>query len=314
MFEKFGFNQMFVCKSPVLSSFSCGKSTCLVFDSGESGSYAVPVHDGYIVQSTIYKSKVGGNLLTEACHKYLKSQGLDIVPEWLLKTVVKNGRIEKEKQELPGFTDSAYKFHVNKILKKVKADVFVVSEDPIAKRDSTYEFESKIYCLPDGSAIELKGDQFKIPEILFTTEPQKSEESKQEDQEGDAEMVEDDTYHKTLEGFAGYQTLLQKAINASDMDIRRDLYRNILCTGGTTQMKNFEKRLKKEVQELAPQNSPVNFVTKTKMPIPGMDNNDFFTAWIGASILSSLGSFKSLWFTKKEYEENGAYYIEKKCP
>lgn len=315
MFENFGFSQMFICKSPVLSSFSCGKSTCLVFDSGDCSTYAVPVHDGYIVQSTIFKCKVAGNVLTDSCNKYLNSQGIQVVPEVMMKTVVKAGRLEKERVELPGFTESAQKLHILKILKKFKSEVLAMSEIPLAKRDITYGFESKIYWLPDGSAVELKGEQYKIPEVLFMGSSAPAEESKQqEDENGDVEMKQDDSYCKALDGFSGFQSLLKRAINASDMDIRRDLYKNILCTGGTTQMKGFEQRFKHEVQEIAPQNCPVEFITKTRMPIPGVDSNDFFTAWIGASILSSLGSFKSLWFTKKEYDENGAYYIEKKCP
>ena len=38
-----------------------------------------------------------------------------------------------------------------------------------------------------------------------------------------------------------------------------------------------------------------------------------FGAWIGGSIMSSLGTFVPLWFTKQEYEEQGASYIESKC-
>jgi len=43
---------MFICKSAVLSAFSCGRSTCLVFDSGHSSTYAVPIHDGYALQKS----------------------------------------------------------------------------------------------------------------------------------------------------------------------------------------------------------------------------------------------------------------------
>jgi len=145
MFEQFNFKQMFVCKSPVLSSFSCGRSTCMVFDSGEYNSYAVPVHDGYIVQSSIFKSKIAGKTLTDSVHSYLKSQNVEVVPECMLKTVIKNGRAEKEKQDLPGFTDSTQKFHVDRMIKKMKHEVLCISEEPIAKRDRTYGFESKIY-------------------------------------------------------------------------------------------------------------------------------------------------------------------------
>ena len=114
MFENFGFNQMFICKSAVLSSFSWGKSTCLVFDSGDCWTYAVPVHDGYIVQSTIFKCKVAGNVITDSCNQYLNSQGVQVVPEVMMKTVVKAGRLEKERVELPGFSESAQKLHTLK--------------------------------------------------------------------------------------------------------------------------------------------------------------------------------------------------------
>lgn len=53
MFETYGIPAMFICKSAVLSAFSCGRSTCLVFDSGHNSTYAVPVHDGYSLQKSI---------------------------------------------------------------------------------------------------------------------------------------------------------------------------------------------------------------------------------------------------------------------
>ncbi|EOA35346.1 hypothetical protein CARUB_v10020534mg [Capsella rubella] len=40
----------------------------------------------------------------------------------------------------------------------------------------------------------------------------------------------------------------------------------------------------------------------------------FFLVWIGGSILASLGSFQQMWFSKSEYEEHGASYIQRKCP
>ena len=52
MFEKYDIPAMFICKSAVLSAFSCGRSTSLVFDSGHFNTYAVPVHDGYALQKS----------------------------------------------------------------------------------------------------------------------------------------------------------------------------------------------------------------------------------------------------------------------
>jgi actin-related protein len=47
MFEKYNIPAMFLCKSAVLSAFSCARSTGLIVDSGHSNTYVIPVHDGY---------------------------------------------------------------------------------------------------------------------------------------------------------------------------------------------------------------------------------------------------------------------------
>lgn len=39
-----------------------------------------------------------------------------------------------------------------------------------------------------------------------------------------------------------------------------------------------------------------------------------FGAWIGGSILASLGTFHQMWFSKEEYEEGGAKAVHVKCP
>jgi actin-related protein len=38
------------------------------------------------------------------------------------------------------------------------------------------------------------------------------------------------------------------------------------------------------------------------------------SAWLGGSILGSLGSFHEIWMSKAEYEEHGARLINKRCP
>ncbi|KAI4491242.1 hypothetical protein M0802_010338 [Mischocyttarus mexicanus] len=36
-----------------------------------------------------------------------------------------------------------------------------------------------------------------------------------------------------------------------------------------------------------------------------------FGAWIGGSILSSLGSFQQMWLSRQEYEESGKLILER---
>ena len=53
LFEKYEIGGLFFCNNSVLSSFSYGKSSCLVFDSGHSQSNIVPVHDGMIIKNAL---------------------------------------------------------------------------------------------------------------------------------------------------------------------------------------------------------------------------------------------------------------------
>lgn len=46
-----------------------------------------------------------------------------------------------------------------------------------------------------------------------------------------------------LEGFTGMQQMVVDSIGKTDIDIRRDLYQNIIITGGNTCFKGFMERL-----------------------------------------------------------------------
>lgn len=39
-----------------------------------------------------------------------------------------------------------------------------------------------------------------------------------------------------------------------------------------------------------------------------------FGAWIGGSILASIGTFQQMWISSQEYEESGKNQVERKCP
>lgn len=89
-----------------------------------------------------------------------------------------------------------------------------------------------------------------------------------------------------------------------DVDIRRDLYKNIVMAGGTTMFKFLSERLNKEVVALAPSTMPISV-----NPPPERK----YSVWIGGSILSSIASFDNMFITKSEYQEGGAIYVHKKC-
>ena len=38
-----------------------------------------------------------------------------------------------------------------------------------------------------------------------------------------------------------------------------------------------------------------------------------YAAWIGGSILASLGTFQQMWISKAEYDESGPSIVHRKC-
>ena len=81
------------------------------------------------------------------------------------------------------------------------------------------------YTLPDGRTIKVGAERFEAPEALF--QPHLL------DVEGD-----------------GIAELLFNAIQAGDMDIRADLYKHIVLSGGTTMYPGLPSRLEREIKQL----------------------------------------------------------------
>ncbi len=89
-----------------------------------------------------------------------------------------------------------------------------------------------------------------------------------------------------------------------DIDVRKDLYENMVMSGGTTMYEGIADRLEKEMISLAPAK------VKVKINAPAERK---FSVWIGGSILSSLSTFSTMWITKDDYEESGASIVHRKC-
>lgn len=95
-----------------------------------------------------------------------------------------------------------------------------------------------------------------------------------------------------------------KSIAASDVDVRRDLLKNMILSGGTTMYEGIGDRLKTEVASLAPPGSEIRIVATPDRK---------YAVWKGASTLASLSTFAASWISKSEYEEHGAAIVHRKC-
>ncbi len=284
MFEKYSIPAMFICKSAVLSAFSCGRSTCLVFDSGHSNTFAVPVNDGYALQKPILRTDIGGSFVTNELGKLIEGvKGVPIVPHYKFnKNKVEDQYVTEYFSNIRD--DPTYEqFWKKEIVRDVKETALAISEDPISVNNAPMNTGSaqSIYELPDGRTVDLNEERYSITEKLFQA-------------------------NKEI-GFVGYPQMILDAISRSDIEIRKDLFANIFVCGGNTLFSGFPERLQKQLFSTSAQTTKIKVITH---PSP---TERKFSTWIGGSILSSLGTFHQLWLSKQEFDEHGATIIERKC-
>merc|ERR1712241_1512936 len=152
-------------------------------------------------------------------------------------------------------------------------------EAEMAKAESNAGAVEKEYELPDGNVITVGNERFRCPEVLF-----------QPSMIG----MEQEGIHK----------LTFQSIMKCDVDIRKDLYANIVLSGGTTMYPKIAERVNKEIKALAPQSMTIKIVAPPERK---------YSVWIGGSILASLSTFEEMWVTKDEYDESGPSIVHRKC-
>ena len=135
--------------------------------------------------------------------------------------------------------------------------------------------------MPDRDILTIGSERFRCPEALFKPNIIGKE-------------------------FVGIHDQCYNSIIKSDIDIRKDLYSNIVLSGGTTMFPNLPERLTREVQKLAPS------ATSSKVKVIAVPERKY-SVWIGGSILSSLSNFQCMWITKAEYDESGPQIVHRKC-
>ncbi|GAB1598577.1 alpha-centractin [Argonauta hians] len=172
-----------------------------------------------------------------------------------------------------------YDFHTSaelEIVKAIKEKICYLPLNPT--KEEGVETEKAAYTLPDGNVIEVGPARFRAPELLFKP-----------DQIG--------------EECEGIHECLVYSIRKSDLDLRKVLYSNIVLSGGSTLFKGFGDRLLTEVKKLAPKDLRIRISAPQER---------LYSTWIGGSILASLDTFKKMWVSKREYNEEGVKAVHRK--
>ncbi|KAG7298508.1 Alpha-centractin [Plutella xylostella] len=162
------------------------------------------------------------------------------------------------------------------IVRCMKERACYLSPNPL--KEEALETERAQYTLPDGQQIEIGPSRFRAPEVLFRP----------------------DLIGEECEGL---HEVLMFAIQKSDMDLRKVLYQNVVLSGGCTLLRGFGDRLLAEIRKMAPKDM------KIRISAP---QERLYSTWIGGSILASLDTFRKMWVSKREYDEEGHRALHRK--
>jgi len=140
------------------------------------------------------------------------------------------------------------------------------------------------YELPDGRVVKLANERYEAPEVLFQPH-----------------LVD-------LEA-KGIADLLFDTIMAADLDLRPELFKHIVLSGGSSMYPGFPSRLEKEIRQKYLEQvlkGDESRMDKFKLRIEDPPRRKHMV-FLGGSVLADIMKDKEdFWISKAEYEEKGA--------
>jgi len=145
------------------------------------------------------------------------------------------------------------------------------------------------YTLPDGRMIRLDRERFEAPESLFQP------------------------HLINVEG-QGLAELVFSTIQSADIDIRPELYKHIVLSGGSTMYPGLPSRLEREIKQLFLERvlrGDTEKLTKFKIRIEDPPRRKDMV-FIGGAVLADVMKDKeTFWLSREEYQERGMRVLEK---
>lgn len=298
--ENWGCPAFWLSRTPVLAAFAAGKATALVIDVGGANTSVTAVHDGMLLKRSIQRSTVGGLWLSSQIRSMWDTSDpkVTLTPTFMVENKTPVDATSPAQARFRKFAfpikDSFRAYEEERVLTEFKESVVEVWRGPgryntPGTEDFVKSQPGRVFEMPDGYNQMWREQRFHATEGMW------------DESAGfplpEAERI---TKGQTI------PELIKAALNAVDVDLRGNLLANIVVTGATSLINGFSDRLHNELTAMYPG-------LKIKIHAAGLTSERRFGAWIGGSILGSLGTFHQMWISRKEYEENGAGIVEKRC-
>lgn len=281
---------------------------CNLFYASITFNGIIQFQEGYVLTQAVVKSPLGADYLSMQCRQHLEAQGIDLSPAYSVAT--KESVREREPprftvKKLPDqLTNSWQQYMLKSLMQDFQMSAVQVLEVPYDER-TALQIPSVHYEFPTGYHQDFGCERFKLAESLFD--------------------------HTML----GAGQLASTSVGMCDSDVRMSLYGSVVITGGNSLLQvctsltsfmtfrsmlltlsffasslfqGFPERLSRDLSLRAPSQ------VRLKLIAANGSVERRFGAWIGGSILASIGTFQQMWISSQEYEESGKSQVERKCP
>ncbi|PBC34975.1 Actin-related protein [Apis cerana cerana] len=189
--------------------------------------------------------------------------------------------------------------HLTRRLDIAGRDITIMLKEKLCYIGYNIETEEKLalettvlvesYTLPDGRVIKVGGERFAAPEALFQP-------------------------HLINVEAQGIAELVFSTIQAADIDIRSELYKHIVLSGGSTMYPGLPSRLEREIKQLYLQRvlkNDTSKLNKFKIKIEDSPRRKDMVFMGGAVLAEITKDRESVWITREEYEEKGLSVLKK---
>ncbi|KAH8870924.1 Actin-related protein [Schistosoma japonicum] len=264
---------------------------CIVIDSGYSFTHIVPMADGFVMKDFVLRLTVGGKILTNRLIEAVSYRHLDVRSEIYIMNQCKEDVCYVSTDFWRDMNTSQSNQKSNSILREYVLPNYVdvhrgYVRDPntvISGNNNNDKSDQRASNLSQqGYILRLNNERFTVPELIFHPS---------------------DVGYQEMGLTEAIQYLMNERLPAA---VRPGAWANFMVMGGNACFPGFVERLQKDIRTQAPDDLPVNVF---KPPNPQT------YAWEGGVLLcQNPDSFNHFLVTRKEYEEKGSSYCEKRFP